>query len=90
MFIGTRRRKTLRKGQNVSGHIQPINMDPGSSPGVTGEEGDIGPGLWPGVTGDEEETDPGVTGCRLAALKAIPSYGRFSRYQSTASSKTKI
>jgi hypothetical protein len=38
MFIGTRRRKTLRKGQNVSGDLQPFDMDPGSSPGVTGTE----------------------------------------------------
>jgi hypothetical protein len=30
MFIGTRRRKTPRKGQNISGHLQPIDMDPGS------------------------------------------------------------
>jgi hypothetical protein len=39
MFIGTRRRKTIRKGQNISGDLQPIKMDPGSSPGVTGAEG---------------------------------------------------
>ena len=46
MFIGTRRRKrcrkeqkTLRKDRNISGDLQPINMDPGSSPGVTGEGG---------------------------------------------------
>jgi hypothetical protein len=53
MFIGTRRRKTLRKGRNISGDLQPINMDPGSSPGVTGEEGDMDPGSSPGVTGTE-------------------------------------
>jgi hypothetical protein len=35
-FIGTRRRKNFRKGRNVSGDLQPFNMDPGSSPGVTG------------------------------------------------------
>jgi hypothetical protein len=39
MFIGTSRRKTLRKGRNISGDLQPMDMDPGSSPGVTGEEG---------------------------------------------------
>jgi hypothetical protein len=35
MFIGKRQRKTPRKGQNVSGPLQPIDMDPRSSPGVT-------------------------------------------------------
>jgi hypothetical protein len=29
MFIGKRRRKTLRKGRNISGDFQPIKMDPG-------------------------------------------------------------
>jgi hypothetical protein len=33
MFIGTRRRKGYRKKPNISSHLQPINMDPGSSPG---------------------------------------------------------
>ena len=36
------------KNRNISGDLQPINMDPGSSPGVT----------------EEGETDPGVTGER--------------------------
>jgi hypothetical protein len=44
MFIGTRRRKTLRKGRNICGDLQPINTDPGSWPGVTGEEGETDPG----------------------------------------------
>jgi hypothetical protein len=55
MFIGTRRRKrcrkdrkTLRKDRNISGHLQPINMDPGSSPGVTGEGGTWTPDRAPG------------------------------------------
>ena len=39
MFIGTSWRKAIRKGRNISGHLQPIDMDPGSSPGVTGTEG---------------------------------------------------
>jgi hypothetical protein len=30
MFIGTRRRKNFRKGKNISGDLQPIEMDPGS------------------------------------------------------------
>jgi hypothetical protein len=30
MFIGTRRRKNFRKEKNISGHLQPIEMDPGS------------------------------------------------------------
>jgi len=33
MFIGTRRRKNFRKLQNISGDLQPFDMDPGSSPG---------------------------------------------------------
>jgi hypothetical protein len=41
------------KGQNISGDLQPMDMDPGSSPGVTAEEGGNGPrarhpGLDPG------------------------------------------
>jgi hypothetical protein len=48
MFIGTRRRKGAGKNRNISGHLQPIDMDPGSSPGVT-EEGET----YPGVTGTE-------------------------------------
>jgi hypothetical protein len=38
-FIGTNWRKNLRKGQNIPGYLQPIEMDPGSSPRVTGTEG---------------------------------------------------
>jgi hypothetical protein len=45
MFLGTRRLKPLRKGQNISGDLQPFDMDPGSSPGVTGEEGGMDPGV---------------------------------------------
>jgi hypothetical protein len=44
MFIGTSWRKTFRMGRNISGYLQPIKMDPGSSPGVTEEEGNMDPG----------------------------------------------
>ena len=33
VFIGRRRRKRWRKDENVSGNLQPFDMDPGPSPG---------------------------------------------------------
>jgi hypothetical protein len=33
------------RGRNVSGYLQPIKIDPGSSPGVTEEEGNMDPGF---------------------------------------------
>ena len=52
MFIGTRRRKTLRKGQNISGDLQPIKMDPGSVIPDLIRDRDDGSGTW--VTGEEQ------------------------------------
>jgi hypothetical protein len=56
MFIGTRRRKTRRKRQNISGDLLPINMDPGSVIPVPDQVRDDGSGT--GVTGEEGDMDP--------------------------------
>jgi hypothetical protein len=48
MFIGTRRRKRWRKDENVSGNLQPFDMDPGSViPDLIRDRGDgRGAGTW--------------------------------------------
>jgi hypothetical protein len=51
MFIGTRRRKSAGKNRNISGDLQPIDMDPGSVIPVPDRVRDDGPGT--GVTGTE-------------------------------------